>query len=99
MLSVKMTDMEKPSEMRAGFGRRLRRARLAAGYTTARQLATAIQVDEKVYGNYELGKRIPDLPVLLKLCRALKVTSDYLLFDDPAGLSVQQHHKLQSEVA
>jgi transcriptional regulator with XRE-family HTH domain len=91
--------MESATNMRASFGKRLRRARVASGYATAREFAIAVGLDEKVYGNYELGKRIPELPVLHRICHTLKVTSDYLLFGEPGGLSVQLYRQLVSDAA
>jgi transcriptional regulator with XRE-family HTH domain len=91
--------MESASAMRMHFGRRLRRARILAGYETAREYAAALAVDEKTYGNYELGKRIPELPVLNRICASLDLTSDYLLFGNPRGLSVQTYRLLENHAA
>lgn len=81
--------------MRADFGKRLRYARRAAGFETARELAIAIDIEESVLSHYELGKRRPPNDVLLKIRTRLRVTTDYLYFGDTSGLSVALEARLR----
>lgn len=56
---------------REEFAARLKRARLAAGFTQ-KQLGDMIQISPHGYGQYENGKRDPSIPTI---CRLLKILS------------------------
>jgi transcriptional regulator with XRE-family HTH domain len=66
------------------IGERLRRARKAAGFKTAREFAVANAISQSTYSQYETGKRAFNAEALVRLCRALQVNADWLLFG-PAG--------------
>ncbi len=44
-----------------------------------KELAEILQTTQQYYGQYELGKRIPPITVLVKLCKYYNVSADYLL--------------------
>ena len=48
-------------------------------HLTQKQLAQMLDISESCYGGYEQGYREPDFKTLIKICKALDVTSDYLL--------------------
>jgi transcriptional regulator with XRE-family HTH domain len=60
------------------FGGNLRRARGRAGLTQA-QLSSSAPLDRAAISRLECGERAPDMPTLLRLCRALEVTPTDLL--------------------
>lgn len=78
------------------IGKRLRAARLAAGFETARQFAQAIGVEEKTYSTYERGTRGIPFAVLRLAALRLQVTSDYLLWGDVSGLPVRMYERLRT---
>jgi transcriptional regulator with XRE-family HTH domain len=61
------------------FGTRLRKARAAAGYKTARACAEAVGLSENRYARYERGGSEPDYALLCRLCDRLGVTPNDLL--------------------
>lgn len=69
---------------RRDFGRRLREARLAAGYPTMRALADKLRIEAPRYRHWENGVAYPDVATLRDLCRVLGVGADVLL-PDPAA--------------
>ena len=44
-----------------------------------KQVAAILGIDQRVYSNYETGKREPSLDIFKKLCEFYNVSSDYLL--------------------
>lgn len=54
------------------LAKRIRNARIANGYKTQKELATAINVKVDVLNSYESGKAIPNTDILQKLRRVLK---------------------------
>lgn len=60
------------------FCDRLREQRTEKNYKQ-KDLAEMIGVSVTCYAGYEQGYREPDFKTLVKICRALKVSSDYLL--------------------
>jgi transcriptional regulator with XRE-family HTH domain len=62
------------------IGERLKRARKAAGFKTAREFAVSNAMAESTYSQYETGKRAFNAHVLARLCIALQVNADWLLF-------------------
>lgn len=63
-------------------------AREANGMSPA-DLAAACGVSERTISNYERGTRTPDLETLIKICRALNVSSDYFLGLTETGKQVK----------
>jgi transcriptional regulator with XRE-family HTH domain len=71
-------DRAKIAEQIIAFGGNLRRARGRAGLTQA-QLSASAPLDRAAISRLECGERAPDMPTLLRLCRALEVTPTELL--------------------
>ncbi len=59
------------------FGQRLRRLRIARGFTKARHIATKLGVNENTYSRYERGLNVPSLQLLKLIC----VTLDASIYD------------------
>ena len=72
------------------FAKRLRAARAAKGFSGQQALADALGVAQSTVANWEGGRREPNFALLLRLCRCLEVSADYLLgrVDDPQGVTV-----------
>lgn len=68
------------------FADRLRDARIAANLT-GRAVADALAITPAAYSGWEHGKREPSFEMLVRLCRLLHVSADYLLglTDAPGG--------------
>lgn len=60
------------------FGRRLRKRRVAAGFTRQQDLAEAIGATIASISYYESGDRIPDAESLAKIAQVLHCSTDYL---------------------
>lgn len=60
------------------MGQRIKRARKEKSLTQE-QLAEACNISVSFMGHIERGSRIPSIETLCALCRALDVSSDYLL--------------------
>lgn len=58
--------------------RNLQKYRKSLGYTQDR-LSRYLNISRQAYSNYELGKRDPDLDLLMKLCKLYKVSLDQLV--------------------
>lgn len=68
------------SELMAGFGRRLRAARILARYETSEDFAVAVGLHKHRYQSYERGRSFPPIEVLEIFATRLPVRLDYLLF-------------------
>ena len=75
--SLKLTDEER----RKQFGARIKNMRKSLGLTQA-DLAKKIGVTKQAITTYETGIREPSFRNLIKLSRALNVTTDWLLGED-----------------
>ena len=60
------------------FAERLQNARVFAGITQ-KELAEKLEMNLRTYGSYERGERDVSTSVLLNICKALNISSDYLL--------------------
>ena len=60
-----------------GFGKRLREAR---GIQTQAEVAERAEIARSAYARYETGGRYPSVPELRRLCEALSVTPEHLIF-------------------
>jgi transcriptional regulator with XRE-family HTH domain len=81
-------DRAEIAEQILAFGRNLRRARGRAGLTQA-QLSISTPLDRAAISRLECGERAPDMPTLLRLCRALDITPTDLLRGVGAGDSAR----------
>lgn len=68
------------------MGQRLRAVRLAAGFTTAREFAAALEVPENTYTMWERGHRLVHPNTLAKIKSVTGVTADYIYYGEPGGL-------------
>jgi transcriptional regulator with XRE-family HTH domain len=68
------------------FCERLKEMRVQRGLTQ-KALAIYLEIGENAYQNYEYGKREPNYETLVKLCKKLNVSADYLvgLVDKPTN--------------
>ncbi|MDF1665995.1 MAG: helix-turn-helix transcriptional regulator [Planctomycetota bacterium] len=73
-----LTDSAKRQLCQA-FGARLESARAACGYTRA-HVAQVVGASIAAYQSWERGLNYPRVDSLIRLCRMLNVTSDFLLF-------------------
>lgn len=62
-----------------GFGKRLREAR---GIQTQAEVAERAEIARSAYARYETGGRYPSVPELRRLCEALSVTPEHLIFGE-----------------
>lgn len=60
------------------YGERLKQARLDKGYTQ-KQIATILEYPQPYYQRIESGKYNLQMSTIVKLCRALDISSDWLL--------------------
>jgi transcriptional regulator with XRE-family HTH domain len=60
-------------------GHRLRLARQAAGFKTARAFAQEHNIAQSTYSQYETGKRHFSVSVLAKLANCLKINPNWLI--------------------
>lgn len=63
----------------SGFGKRLRKAR---GIQTQAEVSERAEIARSAYARYETGGRYPSVPELRRLCDALSVTPEYLIFGE-----------------
>lgn len=67
-----MTDRFEKDVM-STFGRKLKEAREQAGFEHAKDFAEALGVEENRYRHWERGSAQPNLPMLARITRLLKV--------------------------
>jgi transcriptional regulator with XRE-family HTH domain len=79
------------------FGDNLRRARARAGLTQA-QLSSVAPLDRAAISRLECGERAPDMPTLLRICRALGVTPADLLRGVGGSISVRANARRKDGV-
>lgn len=64
--------------MRKILAQRLRECRKKREYTQI-QAATYADITEMAYGNYERGRQMPKLDILIRIADVYKVSLDYLV--------------------
>lgn len=93
-------------EIARNFGKNLRLAREASGYTQA-ELAREIHMSsESMISYYEHGRKLPSLDALIALAEALEVTPDVLLgyqkqpkaVNNPAVSAYQRSKKTSKDI-
>ena len=65
--------------MKKALAKRLKQARIDAGFRHANQFARALSVEEHTYRTWERGEYMPDLYTLTRICSLLKVEPNDLL--------------------
>jgi transcriptional regulator with XRE-family HTH domain len=68
-----------PPQARARFAAQLRRLRVQKGFSTAREFARAIGIEENRYTRYERAEVEPSLTLIHKMCETLGVAPNELL--------------------
>jgi len=71
-------DEQREARPRAIFSTRLRAARKAVGLTQ-QQVADKLEMTASGYNQYELARRDPSIPTLIKIARILNRSADWLL--------------------
>ena len=66
------------------FGQRLRRLRLAAGYSTQLEFAQRVCVTNAAVCYWEADRKLPRQYLLTRLARVLKTPEPYLRYGVPA---------------
>jgi transcriptional regulator with XRE-family HTH domain len=70
----------KPQNMK-NFGKKLRTLRQRHSYTL-RQLGELLEIDHSFISQLEMGKRIPNAAMILKIADTFGVTADLLMRDE-----------------
>jgi len=89
-------NMRKSKEFNVGFGSRLRTARNQARFTLE-QLAELIDKSASFLADVERGYAGVSLKTLVKICEALNVSSDRLLWDKPSKISIDERLQFLDE--
>ena len=71
------------------FAKRLRELRIARGYTSARKLAEALDINQNTYTRYERGVSEPSLETIYRLCKLLNVSPNELFQFQPIDASAR----------
>ena len=66
---------------KSGFGKRINAVRKDRGFT-AEQLSELCSINATYLRQIESGVKMPSLPVFIDICKALKISPDYLLQDE-----------------
>lgn len=64
--------------------RNLYKYRKANGYTQGR-VSKYLNISRQAYSNYELGKRDPDIDLMMKLCKIYRISLDQLVLQPYAS--------------
>ena len=67
------------NEVMSAFAKRLKHARESAGFEHAKEFAEALGVEENRYRHWERGSAQPDLAMLTRITRLLKIEPNELL--------------------
>ncbi len=65
----------------------LRRLRTDHGYTQT-QIGRKLNISRQAYSNYEIGKRIPDLDILIRIADIYHITLEELIMKPCTGAGV-----------
>lgn len=65
--------------MMRDFGKRLRAARISAGYETAEDFASDLGVEPPRYRKYERGDAMPPIDLLEMVCTLTSKSLDFLI--------------------
>lgn len=90
---VYSSNMKKTDVDYTAFGSRIRKARKEKGYTQEK-LAELVSVTTGHIGSIERGKAKIGLETFVRICRALDVTPDQLLFDSAFQPMTVTNHEM-----
>ena len=76
-----------------GFGERLGKLRTEKSWSQA-ELARGLGIHRSVVASYETERAFPSVAVLKKIAELLRVSVDWLLFDEPPAQDVIQDKEL-----
>lgn len=85
------------AEIRVIVGRRLRMARMAAGFRFAKEFAEKLDIDQNSYTPYERGVAYPPVHKLTLIKQLTGITMDWLFLGDTANLPVRVLEALEKE--
>lgn len=78
--NCKLLAMERfEDKVKRDFAKRLKEARLEAGYKHATQFAQAMGEEEHTYRAWERGQYLPDIPKMARLCQLLGLEPNELV--------------------
>lgn len=84
--------------LRAAMGRRLKAARLTAGFEAAEDLADAIGQHPAAYRKYERGESVPPLDILEMIRERLEISVDWLFYGDGKSRRDKEADRAASEI-
>ncbi|MCP4132294.1 MAG: helix-turn-helix transcriptional regulator [bacterium] len=79
------------------FGEKLRYIR-KKNKLSQQKLADMVKLHKNLIGRYEIGNSVPTAPALKKICEALNISADYLLFDkneNSSGTEISDYELLK----
>lgn len=79
MATKKPRTPERASSSLPSFAAKLRAARILAGYVTAAEFASALEIEAETYRRYERGETDPSLANLVKIAELTKQPYSLLL--------------------
>lgn len=88
---------EEEAEFFKSLGQRIAQARKDAGLTQ-QQLADAVEISQPMLGSYEIGRRRLPASLLPPLAKALKVSVEQLLGEQPTSNKRGPAPKLQRQI-
>jgi ribosome-binding protein aMBF1 (putative translation factor) len=96
MTTTDLTRLPTKTEMQDGFARRVRLARLTAGFKTQEELGSAIDMHYSSVSNWERGLQMCHPTDMYRLALALGVTTDWLIAGDERMLTQDARRRLRA---
>ena len=78
-----------------GLGKRINAVRKDQGFTADR-LSELCHINATYLRQIEGGAKMPSLPVFIDICRALKISPDYLLQDESGGNEITTIREIET---
>jgi ribosome-binding protein aMBF1 (putative translation factor) len=96
MTTTDLTRLPTKTEMQDGFARRVRRARITAGFKTQEELGSAIDMHYSSVSNWERGLQMCHPTDMYRLALALGVTTDWLIAGDERMLTQDARRRIHA---
>jgi transcriptional regulator with XRE-family HTH domain len=93
-----MAKQQLPSEMKVLAGLRLRAARLVLGIQSEKQMAEDLGVTSNAYSNYELGVRLVDVSMAVRLLELTGIGPDWIYAGSTTGVPFDRARSLQAHL-